>query len=356
MRRFAASAATAVVLLCTGCASVTQGMRHSLRVDTATAAGQPVDGADCTLDSGRDKAHAKSGETIQVRRSSEDLHVVCKAAGQPDAQARLVSRANIGLAGNILVGGAVGAVVDHNTGAAYTYPTWVRLTFGTFAVFDRRDEQEGTAMVAPADPIVQGVATTPLVTGAAGRATTALSKGDSFGYRVTDRASHRVQTVVLRAERVDGSEVTFNEGARVESTAGQLVRLNAAMVGELDQVTPPGGWMSDGRTPSGRWKMKHRSIVPSSAMRYDLDAWVEGEQTLRVAGQDLRTLRIGLRGWAENAVGMVPARARYEATAWLAPELRRVVRYEAKARAAGNAGGGFFEIDEVAELVRIGAD
>ena len=118
MRLFAAAAAAVVVVLCTGCASVTQGMRHPMRVDTVTAAGEQVNGADCTLDNGRIKEHARSGETIQVRRSSDDLHVVCRATGQPDAQARLVSRANMGLAGNIIVGGAVGAVVDHITGAA----------------------------------------------------------------------------------------------------------------------------------------------------------------------------------------------------------------------------------------------
>ena len=44
----------------------------------------------------------------------------------------------------------------------------------------------------------------------------------------------------------------------------------------------------------------------------------------------------------------------YRATAWYAPELGRVVRFEVRTR--GGLGGGSFIIDEVLELVDIRGD
>lgn len=357
MRSIVAAGLAAFIVLCTGCASVTQGTTHSLRIEAATENGELIDGADCTLKNDQGTTIAKSGDSTLVRRSSKDLEVTCAATGEADAKGRLVSRANAGLAGNILIGGGIGAIIDHNTGAAYTYPTWVRLVFGQFHVFDRSNEREGTAMVPVGAALTQG---TPTRTQAAPPVPAApivarrVAKGDTFDYRLTDRVTGREQTVVLRAERVQGEEVSFNNGARVESPGG-LVRLASILTGELDQVTPPQGWMTGGRVPSGSWKMSHRSIVPGSGMSYDLDATVEGEQKLRVAGQELRTVRIGLRGWAENRNPAMFARAPYEGTAWVSPELQRVVRYEAKSRAIGNSSANF-RIDEVVELVRMGTD
>lgn len=265
-----------------------------------------------------------------------------------------MSRANAGLAGNILVGGAIGAIVDHTSGSAYTYPGWVSLVFGEFHTFDRRDETEGLVMAPPDAPHVQGEAIQLHKTATASALPIVLAKGDTFDYRVTDRTTGAAQVVVLRVERIEGGEVVFNNGARVENTRCQPIRMNAALVGELDQVTPRAGWMSGGRVPSGQWKIVHTSTLSGARMMYDLDAQVEGEHKMRIAGREVRTVRVGLRGWVESHAGFMPARARYEGTAWLAPELQRVVRFEAKADSGGSYGGASFRIDEQAELVRFG--
>lgn len=145
-------AALALAILCTGCASVTQGRRTPVRVDTVTESGERVDGAGCTLRNDRTTTSSASGATAYVRRSGRDLEVTCTQAGQPDARGRLISRANLGMFGNVIAGGVIGAVVDHNTGAAYTYPTWVQLVFGRELVFDRNQEHEGSPMLAPGLP------------------------------------------------------------------------------------------------------------------------------------------------------------------------------------------------------------
>lgn len=129
--------------LCVGCASVMNDSTHPMRVETRTADGVVVSNAECKLTNDYGSITAKSGDTAQVRRSSKDLDIVCKHAPDQDAQGRAISRANGGMFGNIILGGGIGAIIDHNKGTAYTYPTWVQLVFGKSLVFDRSNEKDG---------------------------------------------------------------------------------------------------------------------------------------------------------------------------------------------------------------------
>lgn len=135
-------AAMAVVGL-SGCASIVNDTMHPVKLETKTASGESVAGADCKIANDYGEVSVKSGTTPQVRRSSKDLDITCTHPSQPEAKGRAISRANGGMAGNILFGGGIGAIIDHNKGTAYTYPTWVQLVFGQTLVFDRRDEKEG---------------------------------------------------------------------------------------------------------------------------------------------------------------------------------------------------------------------
>lgn len=132
----------AVAIAATGCASVMNDTTHSIKVETRTEAGQLVTGADCKLSNDRGNVSVKSGETTLVRRSNTDVDIVCSHPENRVASARAISRANAGMFGNILIGGGIGAIIDHNQGTAYTYPTWVQLVFGKALVFDRSDQKE----------------------------------------------------------------------------------------------------------------------------------------------------------------------------------------------------------------------
>jgi hypothetical protein len=143
--------------LSVGCASIVNETTHPMKVETKTAAGQMVSGADCKMTNNYGSHDFKSGQTIQVRRSSQDLDIACTDPNNPQAEARAISRANGGMFGNILFGGGVGAIIDHNRGTAYTYPTWVQLVFGQTLVFDRRTEKDG----APTPPNGPALAATP---------------------------------------------------------------------------------------------------------------------------------------------------------------------------------------------------
>lgn len=131
------------VFMLTGCASVLNESTHPMKVETKSAAGELVAGADCKLTNDYGTVTMKSGDTTPIRRSGKDLDIVCQHPGNPNASARAVSRANSGMYGNIILGGVVGAIVDHNKGTAYTYPTWVQLVFGKTLIFDRSTEKDG---------------------------------------------------------------------------------------------------------------------------------------------------------------------------------------------------------------------
>jgi len=141
MIRLTAVAATA--LLCTGCASIVNETTQPMKIETRRADGTAVAGAECQLTNDYGVIGARSGAVAQVRRSSKDLDITCKDPSSPAAVGRAISRANAGLAGNIIFGGGIGAIIDHTKGTAYTYPTWVMLTFGKTLVFDRSAEREG---------------------------------------------------------------------------------------------------------------------------------------------------------------------------------------------------------------------
>lgn len=131
-----------------GCASVLNDTSQGMKVETKTQAGEIVKGADCKLTNDYGTSMVKSGDTAQVRRSSKDLEISCIHPQNPDAVAHAISRVNGGMFGNIILGGGIGAIVDHNRGTAYTYPTWVQLVFGKTLVFDRNAEEEGKPTVA----------------------------------------------------------------------------------------------------------------------------------------------------------------------------------------------------------------
>lgn len=139
-----------LAILGTGCASVINDVTHPMKVETKEEGGALVTGATCSLTNDYGVFPVKSGDTAQVRRSSKDLEIACKHPTNKDATATAISRANGGMFGNILLGGGIGAIIDHNKGTAYSYPVWVQLVFGKALVFDRSDEKDGQPSVGKA--------------------------------------------------------------------------------------------------------------------------------------------------------------------------------------------------------------
>jgi hypothetical protein len=130
-------------LMATGCASIVNDSSAPIRVETFNQAGKEVKDMQCKLENDYGVQTVKTPGTLNVHRSSKDLQIVCTKPGEGDAKGIAISRANAGLAGNIIFGGGIGAIIDHNKGTAYTYPQWVRLVVDKLITFDRRIDKDG---------------------------------------------------------------------------------------------------------------------------------------------------------------------------------------------------------------------
>lgn len=134
MKRLVHRMALAVVaggmLLVAGCATITGSETQAILVDTHDGSGEAVAGADCRLSNNNGAWTIKSPGAAQVRKSADDLLVRCESEDRPPGIARVVSRMNAGMVGNVIFGGAVGVIIDHTRGTAYDYPPQVRIVFG----------------------------------------------------------------------------------------------------------------------------------------------------------------------------------------------------------------------------------
>lgn len=142
LRKLSSALLVIASAMAVGCASITNDTTHPVRVDVVND-GKVTSGSECKLTNDYGQVNFRSGDTVQVRRSSKDLDLLCASSAHPDARGRAISRANAGMFGNILIGGGIGAVIDHNRGTAYTYPSWLQLVPGQELTFDRNDEKEG---------------------------------------------------------------------------------------------------------------------------------------------------------------------------------------------------------------------
>ena len=66
-----------------------------------------------------------------ISRSNDDLHVTCRKDSFENGKASVVSDTKGSMFGNILLGGGIGAIVDHNTGSAYEYPNFLQVVMGS---------------------------------------------------------------------------------------------------------------------------------------------------------------------------------------------------------------------------------
>ena len=139
MKRLAAAIAIGSILVSSGCATITQSESQSVAL-TASYENKPVE-ANCQLKNDKGSWEAKAPSNVMVRKSNEDLDVTCKREGMPDGILKAISRAAGSMFGNIIFGGGIGALIDHNKGTGYNYPNQLPVKMGESVVVDRKTEQ-----------------------------------------------------------------------------------------------------------------------------------------------------------------------------------------------------------------------
>lgn len=133
----------------TGCASITKEKTQPIKLETYNKNNEVVSGAKCVSKNERGSWESTTPGPTVVHRSGKNLIIDCEKDGET-ASAILISRANGGMFGNILFGGGIGAIVDHNRGTAYSYPDWVRIVFGDSLMFDRKNNKDNEVMLGQA--------------------------------------------------------------------------------------------------------------------------------------------------------------------------------------------------------------
>ncbi len=124
-------AMAALCAFASGCSTLTgEGTGQNLSIMTYTTDNKDLTGAQCELKNDEGTWTAVTPATVMVRRSNKDLMVKCTKSGLSDARANVVSKTKGNMFGNIIFGGGIGAIIDHNNGSAYEYPSVLKLIMG----------------------------------------------------------------------------------------------------------------------------------------------------------------------------------------------------------------------------------
>lgn len=149
------AATLAFAVLSGGCASVLNSTYQSVTVLTLEQGGSELRGAVCELANSKGKWFVTTPGSLMVGRSNDELQVVCSKPGSAAGKAVVVSDTLASIYGNIVVGGGVGAVVDHNNGTAYEYPAIIQVPMGAFSrveapkATDKSGKQKAELQAAP---------------------------------------------------------------------------------------------------------------------------------------------------------------------------------------------------------------
>jgi len=125
-------AVVVVAGLTNGCASITGTENQSVSVQTREQAGGEVTGAACELTNNKGKWFVTTPGSVMIHRSNDDMQVLCNKAGIEPGRGSVVSETKGSMWGNIIFGGGIGAIVDHNKGTAYEYPAFIQIIMGAF--------------------------------------------------------------------------------------------------------------------------------------------------------------------------------------------------------------------------------
>lgn len=148
------SALVAVLgLLAGGCATVTTGTTQAINVDS-----EPRD-ADCTLTrDGVDLGTVRTPGPITIRRHASTLHVTCRKEGHEDSRVVMNARFETASAGNFILGGVVGVIVDAASGANSRYDPYVMVRLPSMSP---ADQAAAATRPRPPTPMPNAVSITP---------------------------------------------------------------------------------------------------------------------------------------------------------------------------------------------------
>ena len=131
-----------------GCASVTGGSSQPIYVSTVDTTGTAVEGLDCSLSNDKGRWQLRSPNDTTITRSNKPLIIRCEKTPLPVGAAEVESATRAAMFGNAILGGLVGAAIDHSSGAAYEYPGIVKVILGGSTKYKLEYDQRDKTYVA----------------------------------------------------------------------------------------------------------------------------------------------------------------------------------------------------------------
>lgn len=357
LNNLTAIAAALCCALASGCASITGSEMQTVQVSTLTQSGEEVDKADCALSNAKGTWHVTTPSLATVHRGSEDMQVQCNKKNLAQGSARLISRANGGMYGNIIFGGVVGAVIDNAKGNGYSYPDNVRVVMGESIVLDRNSSAPKVVAVAAAPPAAGSESATPKAPSAgAGAVAMAapspavaglVAPGTTWRYAYTDLIydsnSANVAVTVLRADdQVVEERVSANPGstqARVmqRDIDASAARFDTTRIGANANLVEFAPYLL---AKGGEGAIRNVTAVdgyPTAATTaWDTQVNASLWEQVTVPAGSFRALHLEITGEATvEQTGMFRPQ-RYVMDVWYAPDVKRYVKLEHKVWRAGN--------------------
>ena len=194
--------ALALPFIATGCASVTGSPNQSVSVQTREQAGVDVVGASCELTNDEGKWFVTTPGSVSIHRSNKDLQVSCKKNGFEPGRAAVVSDTKGAMFGNIILGGGIGAIVDHNNGSAYEYPTVIDILMGSFTKIETPKNQSSQQNI-PQSPQASIASKTQLAasdTPANTASGTTIPRDNSTPQKLRDLQALRKDSIITEVE------------------------------------------------------------------------------------------------------------------------------------------------------------
>lgn len=117
------------LMLVSGCSTLTgEGTAQNISVETIErGSGDRIIDARCDLSNDEGAWTVLTPGSVMVHRSNKPLSVKCQKTGYIQDYSSVDSKTKANMWGNIIIGGGIGALIDHNNGAAYEYPDVVRI-------------------------------------------------------------------------------------------------------------------------------------------------------------------------------------------------------------------------------------
>ena len=123
MKNFKLLFALYLATLLPACGSVMEGATQTVLLQTPGA-----EEVECTMDNGR-RYIARSGQTLEIMKSRNDLVMDCYAAGNRHKKIVVESETSDWAAGNVVTGVVPGVAYDHFSGGLYKYPDVIVVDF-----------------------------------------------------------------------------------------------------------------------------------------------------------------------------------------------------------------------------------